>query len=122
MSTVSQTDIGTERFPIMCRTVRDVFDAIMSGVFADELEFDIARLPLTERAALLCTVWAIRDEVAGVCKETAQQIEHLLNRSCRLFAERGRRCHEAQCPTLLPFMDQRTDREFARTCFLPPLL
>lgn len=103
----------------MCRTVREVFDAIMSGVSAHELESDIAALPLTECAALLCTVCAIRDEVAGVCEQTAQQVEHVLNRSCRAFAAHGRRCHEVQCTTLLPFMDQRTDREFARTCSLP---
>src|SRR5690242_6336043 len=106
----------------MSRTVREVFDGIMSGVPAHELESDIAALPLTERAALLCTVCAIRDEVAGVCEQSAQQIEDALNRNCRLFAAQGQRCHEAQCATSLPFMDQHNDREYVRTCSLPPLL
>src|SRR5205823_9488479 len=105
----------------MSRTVREVFDGIMSGVPAHELESDIAALPLTERAALLCTVCAIRDEVAGVCEQSAQQIGEVLNRNCRLFAERGDRCHEAPCASSLPFMDQRTDRGSGAICSLPPV-
>jgi hypothetical protein len=88
-------------------TVREVFDGLISGVSADELQPDIAALPLTERGALLCTVCAIRDEVAGACKQTARQIEQALNRNCRLFAARGIRCHELEHAPLLPFIDQR---------------
>ena len=106
----------------MSRTVREVFDGIMSGVPAYELESDIAALPLTERAALLCTMCAIRDEVAGLCGQTAHHIEYVLNRNCRLLAEQGDRCHEAPCASSLPFMDQRTDRGSEASCSLPPVL
>ncbi len=76
-------------------TVREAFDGLLSGVCAHELQPAIAALPLTERAALLCTVCAMRDEVACICKETAAQIDRSLNTNCALFAERGVRCHDA---------------------------
>ena len=93
------------------RDVREVFDELMSGRHADDLQPDIVALPLAERAALLCTVCAIRDEVAGMCGGTARQIEFTLHKNCRLFAARGRRCHDAEHMTLLAPYHQHVDRE-----------
>lgn len=86
--------------------VRELFDGMMSGLSAHELQQDIAALALTDRAALLCTLCAVRDEVGGMCKETAHQIEKTLVRNCGLFATRGLRCDEAERPTLLPLIGQ----------------
>lgn len=85
----------------MGRTVRQTFDALLSGLPPEEVQTDIAALPVTERAALLCTVCAIRDDVAGVCMQTADHINATLATHCVLFASQGHRCHEPQGQSLL---------------------
>jgi len=85
----------------MGRTVRQAFDALLSGLPPEEVQKDIAALAVTERAALLCTVCAIRDDVANVCMQTANHIDVVLTAQCVLFAKQGHRCHEPQGQSLL---------------------
>jgi hypothetical protein len=59
-------------------TAHDVLDAVMAGDTADELQPDIVHLSVGERQVLLTKAQQLREQIAAVCLQRAQEIDRLL--------------------------------------------
>ena len=78
--------------PQIRQTAGEIFELLMAGVPAADVQPGFSRLPADEQSALLCTVCAVHEEVALNCLERALEIGALLNRNCRFFLDGARTC------------------------------
>ena len=95
-------------------TAHDVLDAVMAGDTADELQPHIVHLSVGERQVLLTKVQQLREQIAAVCLQRAQEIDRLLTNNT---------------PTVTPVPQERTGAPktrpslkqppFSRTVFTP---
>ena len=60
-------------------TSRGLFEAVLAGADAQELLPYFYQLPDEERELVLCTLHAMRNEVAANCQARAQEIDLLLS-------------------------------------------
>ena|SRR5581483_6272650 len=76
------TDRGSKQ------SVRDskLFEQVLAGTPADEIQSDLNRLAATERQALLCTVCFILEEVEMNCRERADEIRKLVQNNCPQYS------------------------------------
>src|SRR5690242_4480473 len=76
-------------------TVHSILDALLTGASVEELQPRINALPVTERAALLCSTCAMIDELVTICHGVGVEAERVLIRNCRFFESNG--LHHAAC-------------------------
>lgn len=62
----------------MTQLTAAIFDDLLSGTSAQELQPSVERLSEEERGTLLCTVACIQSTVAATCRERAAEIERML--------------------------------------------
>ena len=74
-------------------TVHSILDALLTGASVEELQPRINAVPVTERAALLCSTCAMIDELATICHDVSVEAERVLIRYCRFFEPGNILCH-----------------------------
>ena len=74
-------------------TVHSILDALLTGASVEELQPRINALPVTERAALLCSTCAMIDELVTICHDVSVEAERILIRNCRFFEPGKVLCH-----------------------------
>jgi len=62
-----------------------VFEAVLAGHAAREIGPALRVLPDQDKQALLCTICAVRDEIARNGLEHGDEVERLLESECPLF-------------------------------------
>jgi hypothetical protein len=78
-----------------------LFDALMAGSSAVELQPFIAQLASSERLALLCLVCLMVDDMGTNCAERAATLKQVLANNCEYFTG-SVACHES-CKGKVPF-------------------
>jgi hypothetical protein len=73
-------------------TVPEVFDAILAGAREWEVAPMLRQLAPDDRQSLLCTVCAMRDEIARNCWSTAAEVNALLTTECPLYVRGTATC------------------------------
>lgn len=72
-----------------------IFDALLGGSLADELEPSLAELDSAELRDLMCFACCAEAEVRGVCADRGDEISRMLD-------GHGRRTPPAQCRFITP--------------------
>jgi len=75
-------------------TCTKLFDALLAGTPAREIELRLQDLPSDDRLAFLCTACYLLDEVKANSMQYAQEIGQLLERNCRFYLAGKRTCEE----------------------------
>jgi hypothetical protein len=92
-----------EESPITLETTaRSVFEAILAGASAADVEPAVRRMPPDEFHTLMCTFCMMHQEVSSVCTDRADAIATVLNGHCRHYKNGLRTCEPAERGKLFP--------------------
>lgn len=80
----------------------DVFNAILAGSQQWEVSALLQELAAEDRQNLLCTVCAMRCEIAGNCRLTGAEVSALPTAECPLFIHGVPTCSTERRPALSP--------------------
>jgi hypothetical protein len=70
----------------------EVFDAILAGTPARDVVPAFLRLAPEDRQNVLCTVCAMREEIARNCQAYATEVHELLTAQCPLYIDGTATC------------------------------
>lgn len=80
---------------------RELFDAMMAGTSAAELQPFVDQLSSTEHLVLLCIVCFMVDELESNCAQRAAELKQVLANNCEFFTG-SVACYES-CKGKVPF-------------------
>jgi len=66
-------------------TDREVFEALLAGSSADEVQLYLGQLTVEDRQAVLCTACYLLDEIAVNCHERAEEIGAFIAANCPML-------------------------------------
>ena len=72
----------TPRFRELRKNAQLLFDELLAGASAEEVQPVLGALSAVESNAVLCALCAIHPEVKTVCQAPAEQIAELLKKNC----------------------------------------
>ena len=83
-------------------TDRELFESLLAGTSANDIQSELARLTVEARQAVLCTACYLLDELAANCPERADEIGAVIAANCHMCYCSGRRTsgrHLADLPS-----------------------
>lgn len=81
-----------------------VFEAILAGASAQEVQPIVGRLAREEFYTLMCTLCLVHQEVAGVCTDRADEMEALLGAHCHHYSGGQRTCGPGERGATFPIL------------------
>ena len=72
-------------------TDQEVFELLLAGTSADEVQLYLDQLTAEDRQAVLCTACYLLDELAANCPERADEIGAVIAANCHMCYCSGRR-------------------------------
>lgn len=73
-------------FPDMAKLLGDleIFEMLIRGVHADQVQARLDRLTAEDRQAVLCTACFLMPEIKATCPERAQEIADFIEANCAM--------------------------------------